>query len=99
MVHHPAERERGRDCGPYPAAGVQCHRAGKECSFVPEPPAKPRVWLCDTWEERDALVKRLGRERLRITVVEEIDEFDIMQTKYRVEELPASDPQAPRAEG
>jgi len=42
---------------------------------VPEPPAKPQVWLCDTWEERDALVKRFGKDRLRITVIEEIDEF------------------------
>jgi hypothetical protein len=66
---------------------------------VSEQPAGPRVWLCDTWEERDALVKRLGRDRLRITVVEEIDDFDIMQTKYRVEELPAGGGQAPRAEG
>lgn len=66
---------------------------------MPEQPAKPRVWLCDTWEERDALVKRLGRDRLRITVVEEIDDFDIMQTKYRVEELPAGGDQAQRVDG
>ncbi len=59
---------------------------------MPEPPAKPQVWLCDTWEERDALVKRFGKDRLRITVIEEIDEFDIMQTRYRVEErLPSPD--------
>jgi hypothetical protein len=66
---------------------------------VSEQPARPRVWLCDTWEERDALVKRLGRDRLRITVIEEIDDFDIMQTKYRVEELPAGGSPATRAEG
>lgn len=63
---------------------------------MPEQPPQPRVWLCDTWEERDALVRRYGRERLRITVVEEIDEFDIMQTRYRVEELPAAPADAPR---
>lgn len=57
---------------------------------MPEPSARPRAWLCETWEERDDLVRRFGRDRLRITVVEEIDEFDIMQTKYRVEELPAA---------
>ncbi|MGI8912403.1 MAG: hypothetical protein ACR2JY_01215 [Chloroflexota bacterium] len=66
---------------------------------MPEPPARPRVWLCDTWEERDALVKRFGRDRLRITVIEEIDDFDIMQTKYRLEELSPAGEQAPRAEG
>ena len=60
-----------------------------------EPTARGRVWLCDTWEERDALVRRFGRERLRISVVEEIDEFDIMQTRYRVEEIaPAARPDA-----
>jgi hypothetical protein len=63
---------------------------------VPEPPAKPRVWLCDTWEERDALVQRFGKERLRITVIEEIDDFDIMQTKYRVEERSPSGEPPPR---
>jgi hypothetical protein len=67
----------------------------KELSTVPEPPAKPRVWLCDTWEERDELVRRFGKERLRITVIEEIDEFDIMQTKYRVEERDPSGEQTP----
>ena len=63
-----------------------------------EPPARPRVWLCDTWEERDALVNQFGRDRLRITVIEEIDDFDIMQTKYRVEERPQAGDQPPRAE-
>lgn len=65
---------------------------------MPEQPIKPRVWLCDTWEERDALVRRFGRDRLRITVVEEIDEFDIMQTKYRVEEALASGERGGQAE-
>jgi hypothetical protein len=65
---------------------------------VSEPSARPRVWLCDTWEERDALVKQFGRDRLRITVIEEIDDFDIMQTRYRVEErLPGGD-QPPQRE-
>lgn len=66
---------------------------------MPEQPPAPRVWLCDSWEERDALVQRFGRERLRITVVEEIDEFDIMQTKYRVEELPPAARSSPEATG
>ena len=54
---------------------------------MPESQHRARIWLCETWEERDALVRQYGKERLRITVVEEIDEFDIMQTKYRVEEI------------
>jgi hypothetical protein len=53
----------------------------------------PRRWLCETWEERDALVRRYGKDRLRITVIEEIDDFDIMTIKYQVEELPS--PEAP----
>ena len=65
---------------------------------MPGPPAKPRTWLCDTWEERDALVRQFGKERLRITVIEEIDEFDIMQTKYRVEERAPSGEQTPPTE-
>lgn len=65
---------------------------------MPEQHAKPRVWLCDTWEERDALVRRFGKEHLRITVIEEIDEFDIMQTKYRVEEWSPGGGQMPPAE-
>ena len=64
---------------------------GRTQVSAPEQHPKRRVWLCDTWEERDALVRQFGRDRLRITVVEEIDDFDIMQTRYRVELLPSPD--------